>query len=192
MNVPQVVNLLKISNNNISSIERKCQDLKREEASLNSKNLDAARTFEQLSSDISEESQILNQYRSSCKEERLELTKLRLQKEKLESVIRQFNYNNESLQRIKELIKQIIEQRLMNHRHVLLLALQSIIDSCRRDPVKINILYYNLSAAALTTTETRLEKSGMMTSIIMDYLQMISYTMNMKIPMMMTLLTRRL
>jgi len=161
MNVPQVVNLLKMANNDISSIEQKCQDLKREEASLNSRNLDAARTFEQLSSDISEESQILNQYHSSCKEERLELTKLRLQKEKPESVVRQFNYNNESLQRIKELIKQIIEQRLMNHRHVLLLALQSIIDSCRRDPVKINILYYNLSAAALTTTETRLEKSGM-------------------------------
>jgi chromosome segregation ATPase len=161
MNVPQVVNLLKISNNNISSIERKCQDLKREETSLNARNLDAARTFEQLGSDISEESQILNQYRSSCKEERLELAKLRLQKEKLESVVRQFNYNNESLQRIKELVKQIIEQRLMNHRHVLLIALQSIIDSCRRDPVKFNILYPNLSYAALTTTETRLEKSGM-------------------------------
>ena len=161
MIVPQVVKLLKLANNDIQSINRKCQDLKLEESSLNARNLDAARTFEQLSSDISEESQILNQYRSSCKEERLELAKLRLQKEKLESVIRQFNYNNESLQRIKELIKQIIEQRLMNHRHVLLLALQSIIDSCRRDPVKINILYYNLSAAALTTTETRLEKSGM-------------------------------
>jgi hypothetical protein len=161
MNVPQVINLLKIANNDIQSIERKCQDLKREEASLNSRNLDAARTFHLLSNDISEEFKILNQYRSSCKEERFELARLQLQKEKLESVIRQFQSNNESLQRIKELVKQIIEQRLMNHRHVLLIALQSIIDSCRRDPVKFNILYHNLSSAALTTTETRLEKSGM-------------------------------
>ena len=49
----------------------------------------------------------------------------------------------------------------MNHRHVLLIALQSIIDSCRRDPVKFNILYYNLSAAALTTTETRVAEFDM-------------------------------
>ena len=34
MNVPQVVNLLKIANNDIQSIEQVCQDLKREEASL--------------------------------------------------------------------------------------------------------------------------------------------------------------
>ena len=115
MNVLQVVNLLEIANNDIPSIDRKCQDLKREEASLNARNLDAARTFQQLSNDISEESKILNQYRSSCKEERLELAKLRLQKEKLESVVRQFHHNNESLQRIKELVIQIIEQNLMNH-----------------------------------------------------------------------------
>ncbi len=161
MDVLQVVNLLKIANNDIQSIERKCQDLKLEETSLNTKNLETARTFQQLSNDISEESKILNQYRSSCKEERLELSKLRLQKEKLESVVRHFHDNNESLQRIKEFVKQIIEQRLMNHRHVLLVALQSVIESCRRDPVKFKILYYNLSAVAITTTETQLAEFGM-------------------------------
>jgi hypothetical protein len=171
MNVPQVVKLLKTANNDIQSIERKYQDLKLEEAFLNSKNLNAARTFEQLTNDISEESGILNQYRSSCKEERLELAKVRLQKEKLESVVRQFYDNNESLQRIKELVKQIIEQRLTNHRHVLLLALQSIIESCRRDPIKFNILYYNLSAVAMTTTETRLAEFGQSTNDQLCYQQ---------------------
>jgi chromosome segregation ATPase len=95
MIVPQVVKLLKLANNDIQSIDRKCQDLKLEESSLNARNLDAARTFHQLSNDISEESKILNQYRSSCKEKRLELAKLRLQKEKLESLVRQFHDNNE-------------------------------------------------------------------------------------------------
>ena len=148
--VEQMTKFLLMANNDLQSIEQKCQDLKREETSITTKNLNAARTFQQLSSDISEEYKILNQFRSSCKEVRLELAKLRLQKEKLESVVRQFHDNNESLQRIKELIKQIVEQRLMDHRHVLLLALQSIIDSCRRDPVKFNILYHNLSADAIT------------------------------------------
>ena len=77
------------------------------------------------------------QYRSSCKEERPELARLSLQKEKLESLVRQFQNNNEGFRRIKELVKRIIEQRLVNHRHVLLIALQSILESCRRDPVII-------------------------------------------------------
>jgi len=76
-------------------------------------------------------------------------------------MIRQFKDNNESLQMIKDLVKQTVEQGLANHRHVLSLALLSVIDSCRRDPIKFNVLYHNLSSAALTTTETRLEKSGM-------------------------------
>ena len=45
MNVPQVVNLLKIANNDIQSIEQVCQDLKREEASLNARNLIAAQNI---------------------------------------------------------------------------------------------------------------------------------------------------
>ena len=99
--------------------------------------------------------------RSSCKKERLEVDRLRLQKVELESMVRQFQDNNESFQRVKELVRQIIEQRLMYHRHVLLIALQSIIDSCRRDPVKFNILYYNLSAETTITAETRLAEFGM-------------------------------
>ena len=154
MNVPQVVNLLKIANNDIQSIEQVCQDLKREEASLNARNLIAAQTFQQLSNDISEEYKILNHYRSSCQEERLELAKLRLQKVKLESLVKQFQNNNEDFRRIKELVEQGIEQSLTNHRHILKIAFLSVIDSCRRDPVKFNVLYYNLSPTA--TSETQL------------------------------------
>ena len=161
LTVEHVVTLLLMTNNDLQSIEQKCQDLKREEAEMTAKNLNAVRSFQLLSNDISEQYRILWEYRISCKEERLELAKLRLQKEKLESVVRQFQNNNEGLQRIKELVKQIIGQNLMDHKHVLLLALLSVIDSCRRDPVKFNILYYNLSAAAITTTETRLDEFGM-------------------------------
>lgn len=79
------------------------------------------------------------------KEERIELDKLRLQKEKLESILREFQNSNEDLQRIKEIVRQIVEQRLAKHRHLMILALLSVIDSCRRDPVKFNILYHNMS-----------------------------------------------
>lgn len=127
---------------------------KREAAEITAKNLNAVRTFQQLSNDISEEYKILDQHRASRKELCLELNKLRSQKIGLESMVKRFQNNNENFQMIKDLVKQIIEQRLMNHRHMLLLALESIIDSCRRDPVKFNILYHNLSA------DTRLDEFG--------------------------------
>ena len=81
--------------------------------------------------------------------------KLRLQKVKLESLVRQFQNNNEDFRRIKELVNQAVKQSLTNHRHILKIAFLSVIDSCRRDPLKFNILYHNLPATA-RTTETQI------------------------------------
>ena len=117
--------------------------------------MNAAGTFQQLSNDISEQYNILDKYGSSCKEERLELARLRLQKVKLESLVRQFQNDNEAFRRIRELVNQAVKQSLTNHRHILKIALLSVIDSCRRDPLKFNILYHNLPATA-RTTETQI------------------------------------
>ena len=111
---------------------------------MTAKNLYGARTFQLLSNDISEESKILNQYRSFCQEERLKLAKLRLQKEKLESVVRQFQNNNEDFLRIRDIVKHAIEQCLTNHRYLIEIVFLSVIDSCRYNPPKFNILYHNL------------------------------------------------
>jgi hypothetical protein len=102
--------------------------------------LNAVTTFQQLSNDISEESKIVDQYRTSCKKERLELDKLHLQKIGLESMVREFQNNNEYLQRIKDLVRRIVEQSVANQKHVLVLALLSVIASCRGDPSKFYIL----------------------------------------------------
>ena len=162
LTVEHVIKLLLMANNDLQSIERMCQDLKREEANIIAKNLNAAKTFQMLSDDISEQYRLLEEYRASCKEERLKLDNLRLQKVELECMVREFQNNNESLQRIKEFVRQTVEQSLANQKQVLVLALLSVIDSCRRDPVKFNILYYNLSAAPpITTSETQLAEFGM-------------------------------
>ncbi len=159
LTMEHVVRLLQMANNDLLLIEQKCQDLKREVADLTTKNLNAAGTFQQLSNDVSEISKVLDKFRSSCKGERLELARLSLQKEKLESLVRQFQNNSEDFGRIKELVKQAVEQSLTNRKHVLLLALISVIDSCRADPVKFDILHYNLPAATITG-ETRLAELG--------------------------------
>jgi septal ring factor EnvC (AmiA/AmiB activator) len=86
LNISHIIRLLKIANKDIQSIEFICQNLKREQASLHAKNLNAANTFQQLSNDISEEYKTLNQYRASSREESLNLAKLRIQKVNLEFI----------------------------------------------------------------------------------------------------------
>lgn len=52
-------------------------------------------------------------------------------------------------------MKQIVEHTLANYRYILKIAFQSVIDSCRNDPTKFNILYHNLPLTT-RTKETRL------------------------------------
>jgi hypothetical protein len=155
LNETHVIELLKIANNEIKSIKQVYQDLRREKASLNAKNLNAARTFQQLSNDISEEYKLLEQYRLSCKEEHIELAKLRIQKIRLESNVKQYQNNNEDYLKIKDVVKKTVAHTLMKYRGVLKIAFRSVIDSCRSDPIKFNILYHNLPLAT-RTTETQL------------------------------------
>ena len=63
LTIPNIIKLLKVANNDIQSIERTCEDLRREEALLRANNLHASKTFEQLGNDISEEHRLLNHYR---------------------------------------------------------------------------------------------------------------------------------
>jgi len=60
VSVERVIRLLQMANNDLLSIEQKCQDLKKEAADLITKNFNAAGIFQQLSNDISEEYKILN------------------------------------------------------------------------------------------------------------------------------------
>lgn len=59
-----------------------------------------------------------------------------------------------------ELVNQTVKQSLTSHRYILKAAFLSVIDSCRRDPTKFNILYHNLPSSA-TTTSTPLAEFNM-------------------------------
>lgn len=80
LTIPNIIKLLKLANNDIQSIERTCEDLRRGEALLRANNLHASKTFEQLGNDISEEHRLLSHYRDLCREEHLALNRLRIEK----------------------------------------------------------------------------------------------------------------
>jgi hypothetical protein len=67
MDTQDVVRLLTIANNDLPSVEYRCEKLKREEASLKAGNQNSARILEELSHLISTTQNTLEQYESDCK-----------------------------------------------------------------------------------------------------------------------------
>src|SRR5918994_423775 len=103
MNIDSVINLLKIANNDIQSIEHRCEELRKDAASLNAGNLIAAKASKQLSNEILEKHGTLNRFRLSCSEESLKLARMRIQKINLEYAIKQFQNNNKEYLKVKEI-----------------------------------------------------------------------------------------
>jgi chromosome segregation ATPase len=114
MNVAHVIKLLGMVNNDMQSIEHRCQELRREAASLEASNRNAARTLEQLSFTISETQKTLDHYESLSKQQRSEMDKLFHQKTQLEEFVEFFKNGNTKYVKIKENIKHEFEDTLAN------------------------------------------------------------------------------
>jgi hypothetical protein len=62
MDAHEVVRLLSIANNDLPSVEYRCEKLRREEASLEAGNRNSARTFQELCDLISSTQNTLDRY----------------------------------------------------------------------------------------------------------------------------------
>ena len=85
----------------------------------------------------------LDQYHLSCKEQRLELTKLQMQNIRLEGLVDNFQNNNEEYAKIRNTVEEKVHSVLSDRKMVLKLALLSLIDSMRKDPDKYSQLIYH-------------------------------------------------
>jgi hypothetical protein len=155
MNIVHVIKLLSVANNDIQSIEYRCQELRGEAASLKFRNRNAARTLEQLSLTISETQKTLDHYESLCKQQRSEMDRLFYQKTQLEEFVKCFENNNARYLKVKENIKQEIENTLRTPKKLLRLALSTLIDSLRKDISKFQLLYYQMSTDITATASSQ-------------------------------------
>lgn len=146
MDIQHVIRLLKIANNDISSIEYRIMELEKEEDSLNARNKQVARTFQELNDRILKENKTLEQYRSSCRHLKEEIENLSIEKTKLENAINSFQNNNETCAKIKQIVREEIESIMSHPRRLLGFALASIFESSRKHPGKLQALYYNMPA----------------------------------------------
>jgi chromosome segregation ATPase len=114
MNIDNIINLLKIANNDIPSVEYRYQQLRKETASLEAHNRNAARTLLQLAKEISETQNILDHYSSVCKQQKSEMDELYLKKTQLEELVEDFKINNEGYLKVRENVKQEVESTIAN------------------------------------------------------------------------------
>jgi hypothetical protein len=144
MNVQQVVNLLKIANNNLPDIEERFRNLRNDTSTLQFRKHTLERSLYQLNNQIASSTKLLNYYRMSCKRERMEIEKLYNEKARLEAIVTGFKSNNkEYLDKIKKTYEDKVKDILTNDKLILKFATLSIVESLGSNPELYNFISYS-------------------------------------------------
>jgi hypothetical protein len=160
MSAEYVVNLLKISNNDLPALESKYKKLQENVGHLESKELDLSITLEELKSQIQDASQRLGFYRLSCQKEMSKMLHLIRQNMRLGALLRRFKNNNKEYIRIQFVAKQTVKGALSNKRLLLKLALNAVIESWRADPTKFSFLIHGMSPVSTISKSTMISYGG--------------------------------
>src|SRR5215211_5037399 len=144
MSTEHVVNLLEISNSDLPAFEQRYQKLQRNVDYLESKELDASITLEDLKSEIQNAKLVLRSYRLSCQKEVSKMFQLHRQNMRLSVLLRQFKNSDEDYRKIRYTAKQTVRNVLSDNRQLLKFALLSLIELLRADPIKFNFLIHDM------------------------------------------------
>ena len=145
MGVEQVVKVLEIANNDLPLVEHKCERLKREVDDLEANKHNSARILQDLSDQIS-------YLRKICKEQRLDLTKIQLQKVRIQGLVDNFQNDNEEYIKIKKTVEEQVESVLSDRKMLLKLEVLSLTESIRQNLDKYgSLIYQNTPQNAAST-----------------------------------------
>ena len=155
-----VVSLLNIANNDLPALEDKYKKLQRNVNDLESKELDASITLEELKSQIQDANQSLDSYRLSYQKEVSKTLQLHRQNMELDRLLTGFKNNNKEYIRILFVARQTVKSALSDKRQLLKLALLSLIESWRANPTKFNFLVHGMSPLLTTSKSTIMNYAG--------------------------------
>jgi hypothetical protein len=151
MNVQQVVNLLKIANNNLLDIQCRYERLKREVNMLEINKQQSHRTMAYFNNQIETQRKALNSYRVSSIRERRQIENLNNEKARLEALVTQFKSNNEEYLEIKQTAEEKVKSVLIEGKILLKFATFSVIESLRTNPEEYNFVLYNIPNSNATS-----------------------------------------
>jgi hypothetical protein len=155
MDVQHVIRLLEIANNDLPLVGHKCERLKREADEIEANKQNSARILQELSDQIATMRKTLDQYELSCKEQRLESTKLQIQNVRVKALVDNFQNNNGEYNKIRNTAEEKVISILSNSKMLLKLALLSLTESIRKDPDKFNAFIFCDNKSSASTRQTR-------------------------------------
>jgi hypothetical protein len=141
LDIQQVSRIIKST----TTLEYKIRDLVGEQARLEVSNRQAAKTFQQFTDSIQKDRTTLEENEYIIIQQKREIENLEMKKTTLENSNNSIQLNNETNIKIKQIVKQEIENVVLNPRKLLKLALASLFQSSRKHPGKLQALYYNTS-----------------------------------------------
>ena len=136
MGIPQVVNLLRIANNQLPSVEHRYEMLQKQNNNLESILGTQAKEFQNLSNQITYMNKRLDDIKSECSTESATLEYLRQQIAKLEAFVYNFRNNYDGYTKLIKIIEGEVLRILSNKKALLKLAVLSIAESIRNNPDK--------------------------------------------------------
>jgi hypothetical protein len=154
LGVSQVINLLRIANNYIPSVQHRHEMLQKQNNNLESILGTQAKEFQNLSNQITYMNNRLDDIKSKCRIENATLEYLRQQTAKLEAFVYNFRNNDEGYAKLIKTIEEEVLRILSNKKALLKLAVLSIAESIRNNPDKYSSLISNHndnSYSSLTT-----------------------------------------
>jgi len=161
MNIPHVIRLLSVANNDIPSVENRLQELQREEDDLKFRNERAARTAQEINNQILSERQTLEHFRVFVKQQQQKVERLYSEKKGLEDIMEWFQNNDETYTKIIEMAKEQIESAMASSpRQLLKLALASMVASSRKNPSMFQAMHYNMPSTRVIVAQRSFLQSG--------------------------------
>jgi hypothetical protein len=151
MSEQHVVNLLRIANNNandnnsLPAVEYKYERLKQEVNALEIRKLNSNQDLQDLIKRILSLRKLLDSCDLTYRQQVEKITHLQAKKISLEDLVKRFENNNDEYLKINQTVKENVSNTLSNGKVLLRLALDSLIESIRNEPVKYSplIYYYN-------------------------------------------------
>src|ERR687891_640359 len=134
----QVSRILKTT----TTLEYNNRDLEREQARLEFSNKQAAVTFQRFTDLVQKDRKTIEENEYIIIGQKREIENLNIEKTRLENIIDSIQLNNETYVRIRQTVKQEIENHILKPRQLIKCALASLFESSRNHPGKFQALYY--------------------------------------------------
>jgi hypothetical protein len=160
MNSRQIINLLQIANNDLPAVEQRYKKLQRNVNDLESKELDLGIDLEDLNGQIRNAKQMLHFYRQSSRKEVSKTLELHSQNMEIDRLLTGFKSTNKDYIKIQFFAKQTVRSALSSKRQLLKIALYSLIESWRADPIKFNSLTHYMSSTMGMSKSTMIDYAG--------------------------------